>query len=201
MKDVVNSRESSHNWRHDVVGSPTIDVEHPFSQGLSSSQSLQVLSNAIREEARQLRSQILLASTISAVLSLLERLLELSTSTTDQIRVSVDGEPRSQAVECFKYVWGTSELAVLRWKYVDDSTNRKSFLRAVQYAFSIFPAVSYSEMNKYLEIMENIILLIINTVRNYQLQSSFGELNYFINQNISQGMIGSVFFPLQTKLL
>nr|CAH0104818.1 unnamed protein product [Daphnia galeata] len=177
FKNAVDRREFSHNLRLDVVDtdnatSSTLAAKHPSQLLLSSSQPLLVFSNAIREEAYHLRSQILLASTISDVLSLLERLLELAVSIASKIRVSVEGDVLSQVVECFKYVWNTSELAVLRWKYVDDSMNRNSFFRAVQYAFTIFPAVSNLVMNQHLEIMEHLMLLITNTVRNYQHQLS-----------------------------
>jgi hypothetical protein len=180
----VDRREFSHNLRLDVVDtdnatSSTLAAKHPSQLLLSSSQPLLVFSNAIREEAYHLRSQILLASTISDVLSLLERLLELAVSIASKIRVSIEGDVRSQVVECFKYVWNTSELAVLRWKYVDDSMNRNSFFRAVQYAFTIFPAVSNLVMNQHLEIMEHLMLLIINTVRNYQHQLSMGKFKLF----------------------
>ncbi len=180
----MDRREFSHNLRLDVIDtdnatSSTLAAKHPSQLLLSSSQPLLVFSNAIREEAYRLRSQILLASTISDVLSLLERLLELAVSIASKIRVSVEGDVRSQVVECFKYVWNTSELAVLRWKYVDDSMNRNSFFRAVQYAFTIFPAVSNLVMNQHLEIMEHLMLLIINTVRNYQHQLSMGKFKLF----------------------
>ena len=60
--------------------------------------------NSIHEEARHLGSQISLSTTLSAVLSRLERLLELSASIVRKIRGSVAVEVRSRSIECFDYV-------------------------------------------------------------------------------------------------
>ena len=159
--------------------SPTSSVEHPPSQRLS---SLPVLATPIHEEARKLRSQILLATTLPTVLSLLERLLDLCASIMYQIRCSMEVEVRYQAIECFEYVWGASKMAVGRWRdMVEGSRDRNTFLRAVQYAYEILPVFISLEISEHLEMVEHVMLLVINTVKNCQDPSSIGELDSFIS--------------------
>lgn len=135
-----------------------------------SNQSLPVLTNAIREEVRQLKSWILPAAPISSKLSLLGRLLELSATIANQIRGFMADEIRHEAAECLEYVWAASKMAVGRWEEMEDSMNRQTFLRAVQYAFAIYPVTLINLPMNNLEIMRHIMLLIINTVKNCQRQ-------------------------------
>lgn len=122
--------------------------------------------NSIHEEARLLRAKISLATTIHAALSLLERLLELAASITIEIRGSVEVEFRSQAIECFEYVWGTSKMAVSSCEEMDGSIENNSFLKAVEYAYQTLPVFIRWEKSKHLEMVEHVILLTINTVKN-----------------------------------
>lgn len=135
-----------------------------------SNQSLPALSNSIREEAQQLRSQIFLAAPISSKLSLLERLLELTASIANQLRGFMAEENRSQAAECLEYVWAASKIAFVRWEEIEESTKRKTFLQAVQYAFTIIPKTFINLHMNSLDVMRHIMLLIISTVKNCQVR-------------------------------
>jgi hypothetical protein len=128
--------------------------------------------NSIHEEARHLRSQISLSTKLSTVLSQLERFLELSASIVREIRGSVAVEVHSQAIECFDYVWCASKMAVYRWEDMEGSTGGNSFIRAVKYAYTTLPIFIKWEKKEHIEIVEHIILLSVNTVKNCQAQPS-----------------------------
>lgn len=75
-------------------------------------------------------------------------------------------EVRYKAIECFEYVWGASKIAVGRWgDMVETSMDRNTFLKAVQYAYEILPVFVSLEINEHLEMVENVMLLALNTVR------------------------------------
>jgi hypothetical protein len=151
----------------DNATSSTFYVERLSSQQISSNPSLPVLLDAIQEEARQLRSQISRVTTISTVLSILERLMELSSSITNKIRFfGSDYELRSDAAKLFEYVWGISKMAVCRWEEMEGSSFNNKILRAVQYAYETLPVFINLEIYEHLEMMEHILILIINTVKN-----------------------------------
>jgi hypothetical protein len=178
----VDSRESCHplrqtnannlesvfdgDIRNNATSSTFYDERLP-SQQISSNPSLPVLLDAIQEEARQLRSQISRVTTISTVLSILERLMELSSSITNKIRFfGSDYELRFEAAELFEYVWGISKMAVCRWEEIEGSSFNNTSLRAVQYAYETLPVFINLEIYEHLEMMEHILILIINTVKN-----------------------------------
>ncbi|XP_046438095.1 histone-lysine N-methyltransferase PRDM16-like isoform X3 [Daphnia pulex] len=166
--------------RSDDSSSPSsvVGVEPPDLHPLSSSQSRPVGAtpshrlNSIQEEARQLRTQISPSTTLSGILSLLERLLELSASTTIEIRDSVKFEMRSQAIECFEYLWSASKMAVCVWEDIEGSMESNPSLKAVQYAYELLPTFIKWHKIKHLEMVGHIILLSINTVKNSQHQAS-----------------------------
>lgn len=161
--------------RKNLISSTSSD-DHPPSQRFS---LLPVLATPIHEEARKLKSEVLLATTLPVVLSLLERLLDLSASIMHQIRISMEGEVRHKAIECFEYVWSASKIAVGRWRdMVETSMDRNTFLRAVQYAYKILPVFFSLEINEHLEMVENVMLLALNTVKNCQHPSSTGEFDF-----------------------
>jgi hypothetical protein len=161
--------------RKNLISSTSSD-DHPPSQRFS---LLPVLATPIHEEARKLKSEVLLATTLPVVLSLLERLLDLSASIMHQIRISMEVEVRHKAIECFEYVWSASKIAVGRWRdMVETSMDRNTFLRAVQYAYKILPVFFSLEINEHLEMVENVMLLALNTVKNCQHPSSTGELDF-----------------------
>ncbi|XP_046438813.1 myoneurin-like isoform X1 [Daphnia pulex] len=174
---VDNSSHHSENvesveMRKNLISSTSSD-DHPPSQRFS---LLPVLATPIHEEARKLKSEVLLATTLPVVLSLLERLLDLSASIMHQIRISIEVEVRHKAIECFEYVWSASKIAVGRWRdMVETSMDRNTFLRAVQYAYKILPVFFSLEINEHLEMVENVMLLALNTVKNCQHPSSTGE--------------------------
>ena len=181
--------------RSDDSSSPSsvVGVEPPDVHPPSSSQSRPVWAtpshrlNSIQEEARQLRAQISPSTTISGILSLLERLLELSASTTIEIRDSVKFEMRSQAIECFEYLWSASKMAVCVWEDIEGSMESNPSLKAVQYAYELLPTFIKWHKIKHLEMVGHIILLSINTVKNSQHQASL--IREFFNYNFL-----SVFF-------
>ena len=137
--------------------------------------TLMMNSMSIHVEARQIRAQIPLAMTISAVLSLLQRLLEMSCSLTNLMREEMGVESRSQTIESFEYVWNTSKVAVVRWEDLKGLMNHDTSLNAVKYAYGTLPLFNDWEKSDHIEILENVILLIVNTVKNSQLQPSNRE--------------------------
>lgn len=128
--------------------------------------------NSIQEEARQLRTQTTQVSTLSGLIPLLERLLDLMATITSRIRGVMDVEARSQAIECLEYVYNASKTTILRWEDLKGRTNRDSLLNAVQYAYGTLPVWSNWEQNKHLEMLENVTLLCLNTVKNWSTSSS-----------------------------
>lgn len=128
--------------------------------------------NSIQEEARQLRTQTTQVSTLSGLMPLLERLLELSATITSRIRGVMDVQERSQAVECLEYVWNASKTAIVRWEDLKGRTNRDGLLNAVQYAYGTLPVFINWEQSKHLEMLENVTLLSLNTVKNWNTPSS-----------------------------
>lgn len=170
--------------------SSVVGVEPPDLHPPSSSQSRPVGAtpshrlNSIQEEARQLRAQISPSTTLSGILSLLERLLELSASTTIEIRDSVKFEMRSQAIECFEYLWSASKMAVCVWEDIEGSMESNPSLKAVQYAYELLPTFIKWHKIKHLEMVGHIILLSINTVKNSQHQASL--IREFFNYNFYQ---------------
>lgn len=126
--------------------------------------------NSIHDEARQIRAQIPLAMTVSSVLPLLQRLLEMSSSLTNLIRESMQVKACSQTIESFEYVWNTSKVAVVRWEDLKGLKNNDTSLNAVKYAYGTLPLFNNWEKSDHLEMLENAILLIFNTVKNSQLE-------------------------------
>ena len=134
-----------------------------------------VVINPIHDEARQLRAQIALAMTVSAVLPPLQRLLEMSCFLTNLIRETTDVDARCHTIESFEYVWNTSKIAVVRWEDLKGLTNYDTSLNAVRYAYGTLPLLSNWEKSDHLEMLENVILLISNTVKNSQFPSPNSE--------------------------
>lgn len=132
-----------------------------------STPSHQLMINSIQEEARQLRTQSAQVTTLSDLMPLLERLLELSASITNRIRGVMDVEARSQATECLEYVWNASKTAIVRWEDLKGRTNRDNSLNAVQYAYGTLPVFINWEQSKHLEMVENVLILSLNTVKNW----------------------------------
>ncbi len=93
--------------------------------------------------------------------------MELSSSITNKIRFfGSDYELRFEAAELFEYVWGISKMAVCRWEEIEGSSFNNTSLRAVQYAYETLPVFINLEIYEHLEMMEHILILIINTVKN-----------------------------------
>ncbi|KAI9551693.1 hypothetical protein GHT06_022029 [Daphnia sinensis] len=124
--------------------------------------------DSIYEEARLLRSQASQVQTVPSLLPLLLRLLELSSSTTKQIRATLEVEVRSRAIECSEYVWNASKMAIIRWDQLENATNRDTFLNAIRYAFGTLPVFINLEKKEHLEMLESVILLSFNTVKNWK---------------------------------
>lgn len=128
--------------------------------------------DSIYGEARLLRSQVSLVQTVPSLLPLLLRLLELSSSTTSQIRVILELEVRYRAIECFEYVWNASKMAIIRWDHLKVAMNRDTLLNAIRYAFGTLPVFINWEKNEHLEMLESVILLCSNTVKNWKQPSA-----------------------------
>lgn len=155
----------------------------------------------IHDEARQLRAQISLAMTVSAVLPLLQRLLEMSCYLTNLIRESTEADFRCHSIESFEYVWNTTKIAVVRWEDLKGLTNQDTSLNAVRYAYGTLPLFSNWEKLDHLEMLGNVILLIINTVKNSQSLSPNSEspLNCSI-LNFSYGSLPKNIIQAKNKL-
>lgn len=146
-----------------------------FIQTDSTSQSMSLLTtpshllmiNSMYDEARKLRSQTAEAITVSALLPLLERLLELSSSMTNRIRATMEVEAISHAIECLEYIWNASKVAIVRWEDLRGRSNRDTYLDAVQYAYGTLPIFTNWEQSKHLEMLENVIVLSVNAVKNW----------------------------------
>ena len=75
-------------------------------------------------------------------------------------------EVRSQAIECFDYVWCASKMAVCRWEDMVGSTESKSFLRAVRYPCTTLPVFIKWEKRERFEVVKHVIFL--TSVKNCQ---------------------------------
>lgn len=141
-----------------------------YSQSLSllSTPSHLLMINSIFDEARQLKSRTGQVMSMSALLPLLERLLELVASIANRIRGTMEVEAISQATECLDYVWTASKMAILRWEDLKGRSNCDTFLNAVQFAYGTLPVFTSWEQRKHLEMLENVVLLSLNTVKNWQ---------------------------------
>jgi hypothetical protein len=91
------------------------------------------------------------------------------------MREKMEVESRSQTIESFEYVWNTSKVAVVRWEDLKGLMNHDTSLNAVKYAYGTLPLFNDWEKSDHIEILENVILLIVNTVKNSQLQPSNRE--------------------------
>ncbi|KAI9551733.1 hypothetical protein GHT06_022069 [Daphnia sinensis] len=127
-----------------------------------------MMINSIQEEARKLRSQTALVMTVSALLPLLERLLELSSSIANRIRGAMEPEAIPHAIECLEYVWNATKVAIVRWEDLKGRSTRDPYLAAVQYAYGTLPVFTTWEQSKHLEMLENVVMLILNTVKSWQ---------------------------------
>lgn len=131
--------------------------------------------NAIHSEASQLRKETAQAMSISEVLPLLDRLLDLSSSIVTGIRGAMEVEARSRAVECLEYVWNASKIAIVRWEDIKGRASRDPYLAAIQYAYGTLPVFTNWEQNKHLEMLENVILLSASAVKNWEPSPSSRE--------------------------
>ncbi|XP_059353291.1 zinc finger protein 33A-like [Daphnia carinata] len=128
--------------------------------------------DSIYEEARLLRSQASLVQTVPSLLPLLLRLLELSSSAMNQLRAIQEVEVRSRTIECFEYVWNASKIAIIRWDHLKNAMNRDTLLNAIRYAFGTLPVFINIEKNEHLEMLESVVLLSFNTVKNWKQPSA-----------------------------
>ncbi|KAK4036539.1 hypothetical protein OUZ56_028590 [Daphnia magna] len=142
-----------------------------------------LMINSIQEEARKLRSQTALVMTVSALLPLLERLLELSSSIANRIRGAMEAEAIPHAIECLEYVWSASKAAILRWEDLKGRSSRDTSLIAVQYAYGTLPVFTNWEQSKHLEMLESIVVLTLNTVKNWQPPPSSPEAKMAARQS------------------
>lgn len=131
--------------------------------------------NSIHDEARHLRTQTTQVPNLPKLLPILERILELSASITNRIRGTIEVEARSHAIECLEYVWNAFKTAIVRWEDLKGRSNRDPFLSAIQYAYGSLPVFTTWEQSKHLEMLENVILLCLNTVKNWQPSPSSRE--------------------------
>ena len=141
-------------------------------------------NSIIHDEARQLRAQIPMTITVSKLLPLLERLLEMCSSIMTFIRGAVEIEARFRAIECFEFVWNISKIAFVRWEDLKGATDRNTWFNAVEFAYRILPVFLDLEKDEHLNMTEHIILLIINVVKNFQLPSLIRELHFYFKINL-----------------
>ncbi|XP_046445377.1 zinc finger protein 236-like isoform X1 [Daphnia pulex] len=190
--------ESGHSFSPQSIPLPPSAVRRSGRLGIEQAASSKNASNCqlfppgskmaispIHDEARQLRAQISLAMTVSAVLPLLQRLLEMSCYLTNLIRESTEADFRCHSIESFEYVWNTTKIAVVRWEDLKGLTNQDTSLNAVRYAYGTLPLFSNWEKLDHLEMLGNVILLIINTVKNSQSLSPNNSEFRFLNTNLS----------------
>lgn len=130
----------------------------------------------MHDEARILRTQILITMSVSKLLPLLGRLLEICSSIMNLIRGAMDIEVRFRAIECFEFVWNVSKIAIVRWEDLQGPADRNTSFNAVQYAYTMLPVFLDLEKDEHLEMTEHIILLIIDIVKDCQLPSLIREL-------------------------
>ncbi|XP_057379346.1 uncharacterized protein LOC130701400 isoform X2 [Daphnia carinata] len=142
-----------------------------------------LMINSIQEEARKLRSQTALVMTVSALLPLLERLLELSGSIANRIRGAMEPDTIPHALECLEYVWHASKVAIVRWEDLKGRSTRDPCLSAVQYAYGTLPVFTNWEQSKHLEMLEHVVLLTHNAVKNWQPPPSSPEANMAVRQS------------------
>jgi hypothetical protein len=75
-------------------------------------------------------------------------------------------------------------MAILRWEDLKGRTNHDSYLNAVQFAYGTLPVFTSWEQRKHLEMLENIVLLSLNTVKNWQPSPSSRESAlFFLNHH------------------
>lgn len=147
-----------------------LSLTETFSQSLSllSTPSHLLMINSIFDEARQLKLQIGQVITMSALLPLLERLLELVGSIANRIRGTMEVEAISQATECLDYAWNASKTAIIRWEELKGRSIHDNSLNAIQFVYGTLPIFASWEQRKHLELLENVVLLCLNTVKNWQ---------------------------------
>lgn len=124
--------------------------------------------DSAQDEARQIRSQISMLTTVPALLPLLERLLELSTSIAKHIPKAIRKEVRFQVIECLEYLLHTTRMVIVRWEDLIGLMYRDTSLNAIQYAYRTLPIFINWEKNEHLEMLDNVLLLIFHTVKNKQ---------------------------------
>lgn len=119
--------------------------------------------DSIHDESRQLRAKSASVSSINGLMLLLKRLLELSASICQKIR-GMDVGCRSSAVECLEYVFNATKTAIVRGEDLKGATDHDCPLFAIKYAYGTLPAFINWEQNKYLEMLNCVIVLSLSTV-------------------------------------
>lgn len=133
----------------------------------------------IHEETRQIRSQTLLAMTVSNLMPLLKRLLTLSSSIIKRIREKKEIDTCSQIIETFEYVWNTYKMVIVRWKDLKGPMIQDASLTSIQNSYGTLPVFINWEKSEHLEILENAIVLSLNTVNNWQPPATSREMPYY----------------------
>ncbi|XP_057379396.1 zinc finger protein 91-like [Daphnia carinata] len=137
--------------------------------------------NAVQDEARKIKSQSSMLTSVPALLPLLERLLELSACIAKKIPKAIKKEVRLQYAECLEYLLHTIKMVIVRWEDLIGLMYRDTSLNAIQYAYGTLPIFTNWEKNEHLQMLENILLLILNTVKNKQCPPVIGS---DVNQNL-----------------
>lgn len=117
-------------------------------------------------------------TSIPTLLPFLERLLELSASIANRIPRAIEKDVRFEAVECLEYLLSTTRMSIIRWEDLIGRTARDAALSAIVYVYGTLPVFVNWEKHEHLEMLENIILLILNTVKNRRSPPSIRELNF-----------------------
>lgn len=131
------------------------------------------INSPFMDEARKLRARATQSSSLKELLPVLERILDMMTGITMRMRGLVgvcppfDLEARATTVECLEFVWSSSKSAILRWEDLKGRTTRDASLSAVQYAYGGLPVFVNWEDSKHLDMVESVVVLCKNTVKNW----------------------------------
>nr|CAH0106612.1 unnamed protein product [Daphnia galeata] len=123
---------------------------------------------SIHEEIRQIRTQTLLAITVSTLMPLLKSLMVLSSSLLKQIREKREIDTCSQIIETFEYVWNTFKMVIVRWEDLKGPVSQDASLSLIQNSHGALPVFINWKSSEHLEVLENAIVLSLNTVNHWQ---------------------------------
>lgn len=131
---------------------------------------------AVQEEARKLRRQSEQVQTLKDLMPVLVRVLELGAALSERTRSlgttdRDDQDERSNHIEVLEYVFNVAKNGIVRWEKMK-SNSRDPHLVAVQYAYSTLPMFINWEQSKDLEMVENVIILFLNTTRVWSVPST-----------------------------